>query len=95
MSPKRFLLSQRLTVDLFDAQVEPLNVEVNDKSLYEIKMYGDKKVMSLGNGLDPEELDYFAHVINKHLQGLHKRDENNRQDDDVYHFISGGEKGIC
>jgi hypothetical protein len=32
-------------------------------------MYGDKKVMSLGNGLDPEELDYFAHVINKHLQG--------------------------
>jgi hypothetical protein len=45
--------------------------------------YGDKKVMSLGNGLDPEELDYFAHVINKHLQRLHKRDENNRQDDDV------------
>jgi uncharacterized membrane protein len=44
-----------------------LNIEVNDKSLYEIKMYGDKKVMSLGNGLDPEELDYFAHAINKHL----------------------------
>jgi hypothetical protein len=29
------------------------------------------------------------------LQGLHKRDENNRQDDDVYGLISGGEKGMC
>jgi len=74
------------TQDLRGASVEDLNVEVNGKPFYEIKLYGDKGVTGFGNGLEPDELEYLAYVINKHLQEL-KQDEN--RDNGIYGFISG------
>lgn len=77
------------TQDLRGASVEDLNVEVNGKPFYEIKLYGDKGTTGFGNGLEPEELEYLAYVINQHLQGLPQDESENSRDDDVYGFISG------
>lgn len=76
------------TRDLRGALVERLNVEVNGKSFYQVNLCGKKGVTGFGNGLDPQELEYLAHVINKHLQGFQQEEEE--RDTDVFGFISGG-----
>ena len=78
------------TRDLRGAIVERLNVEVNGKSFYQVKLCGNKGITGFGNGLDPEELEYLAHVINQHLQGFQREEE---RDENVFGFISGGGEG--
>ena len=72
------------TQDLRGASVEDLRLEVNGKPFYEIKLHGVNGATGFGNGLEPEELDYLAYVINNHLEGL-----NQDRDDGVYGYISG------
>lgn len=75
------------TRDLRGAIVECLNVQVNGKLFYEIKLCGNKGTTVFGNGLDPQELEYLAHVINRHLQGFQREE---KRDNNVFGFISGG-----
>jgi hypothetical protein len=75
------------TQDLRGASVEDLRLEVNGKPFYEIKLHGENGVAGFGNGLDPEELDYLAYVINNHLEGLDRDDP--KGDDGIHGFISG------
>jgi hypothetical protein len=60
---------------------------VNGKLFYEIKLCGNKGTTVFGNGLDPQELEYLAHVINRHLQGFQREE---KRDNNVFGFISGG-----
>jgi hypothetical protein len=48
------------TQDLRGASVEDLNIEVNGRPFYEIKLHGDKGVTGFGNGLEPDELEYLS-----------------------------------
>jgi hypothetical protein len=75
------------TRDLRGAIVECLNVQVNGKLFYEIKLCGNNGTTVFGNGLDPQELEYLAHVINRHLQGFQREE---KRDNNVFGFISGG-----
>lgn len=77
------------TQDLRGASVEDLNLEVNGKSFYEIKLFGDKGVIQFGNGLAPDELEYLSYIINDHLREMRK--DGNR-DDAIHGFISGLKK---
>lgn len=86
--PKELRQVEGSTQDLRGASVEDLNVQVNGKPFYELKLYGDRGVTGFGNGLEPQELEYLASVINKHLQEV-KRDDVSRGDDGIYGFISG------
>lgn len=76
------------THDLRGATVQDLNVQVNGKSFYGIKLCGEKGGTGFGSGLELEELEYLAFAINKYLQNV-KRDETPRGDDGIYGFISG------
>lgn len=86
--PKGIRQVEGSTQDLRGASVQDLSLEVNGKPFYEIKLYGDKGTTGFGNGLEPEELEYLAHVINKHLQEV-KRDDDTREENGIYGFISG------